>query len=96
MVFLPDQPADMFKHAFDDWEYRRDVEPANRHDVGLSTAAAQPSSGMAQASTSSTSPVDRTCTITSDFISGDGYKSNTRKACRAIFLENQLLPREYG
>jgi hypothetical protein len=47
MVFLPDQPADMFKHAFDDWEYRRDVAPANRHDVGLSTAAAQPSSGTA-------------------------------------------------
>jgi hypothetical protein len=40
MVFFPDQPEDMFKHAFSDWEYRRDVAPANRNDVGLSTALA--------------------------------------------------------
>jgi hypothetical protein len=91
MVFLPDQPADMFKHAFDDWEYRRDVAPANRHDVDL-TATAQPSSGTAQASTSSTSPVDRTCIITSDFVSGDGYKIQYKKGMQGLFLGELTTP----
>jgi hypothetical protein len=86
MVFFPDQPEDMFKYAFNDWEYRRDVAPANRNDVGLSTAAAQPSIGTAQASTSSTSPVDRTCTITSDFISEDGYKIQYKRGMQGHFL----------
>jgi hypothetical protein len=92
MVFLPDQPADMFQHAFDDWEYRRDVAPANRHHVDLSTVTAQPSSSTAQASTSSTSPVDRTCTITSDFVSGDGYKIQYKKGMQGLFLGESTTP----
>jgi hypothetical protein len=93
MVFLPDQPADMFKHAFSDWEYRRDVAPANRHDVGLSTAAAQPSTGPAQASTPNTPSVDRACIITSDFISGDGYRIQYKKGMQGHFLGESTTPK---